>query len=50
MEKLSTEGRVEGEANGEAKSLTRLLERRLDPLPAAVKSRADGADLYQHNA
>ena len=46
MEKLKAEGRVEGEA----KSLTRLLERRFGPLPAAVKSRIDGADLNQLDA
>ena len=48
------EGRVEGEARGlakgEAKSLIRLLERRFGPLPAAVRSRIDGADLTQLDA
>ena len=48
------EGRVEGEARGlakgEAKSLIRLLERRFGPLPAAVRSRIDGADLNQLDA
>ena len=46
MEKLKAEGRVEGEA----KSLTRLLERRFGPLPAAIKSRVDRADLKQLDA
>ena len=37
-------------AEGEAKSLIRLLERRFGPLPAAVRSRIDGADLTQLGA
>ena len=47
MEKLRAEGEARGIAKGEAKSLTRLLERRFGPLPAAVKARVDGADLDQ---
>ena len=50
MDKLRAEGRVEGRVEGEAKSLIRLLERRFGPLPAAVKSRIDGADLNQLDA
>ena len=41
---------AKGRAEGEAKSLTRLLERRFGPLPAAVRSRIDVADLNQLDA
>ena len=50
IENLIAEGRVEGQVEGEAKSLTRLLEHRFGPLPAAVRSRIDGADLTQLDA
>ena len=44
------EGEVRGIAKGEAKSLTRLLEHRFGPLPAAVKTRVGGANLSQLDA
>ena len=62
MEILKAEGRVEGEARGhakgrsecnaegEAKSLARLLECRFGPLPAAIRSQIDRADLDQLDA
>ena len=54
MKKLIAEGRAEGEehgiAKGEAKSLSRLLERRFGPLPAAVKARIRKANLAQLDA
>ena len=50
FEKGEARGLAKGRAEGEAKSLIRLLERRFGPLPAAVRSRVDGADLNQLDA
>ena len=50
FEKGEARGLAKGRAEGEAKSLIRLLERRFGPLPAAVRSRIDGADLTQLDA
>ena len=50
MEQLRAEGEARGIAKGEAKSLTRLLEHRFGPLPAAVKTRVGGANLSQLDA
>ena len=47
MEELIAEGEERGIAKGEAKSLTRLLERRFGPLPAAVKARVGGVNFAQ---
>ena len=50
LAKGEARGLAKGRAEGEAKSLIRLLERRFGPLPAAVRSRIDGADLTQLDA
>ena len=50
MKKLIAEGEEHGIAKGEAKSLSRLLERRFGPLPAAVKARIRKANLAQLDA
>ena len=46
-ETLIAEGKAKGIAEGEAKSLTHLLERRFGPLSRSVKDRIASADLDQ---